>query len=194
MASPAVIGGAGIAATAAGGLVSGIGSLISGNAAAAASRYKAGVALLNAQINKTNANWAVESGGVKSEEAGLKSGQEIGQTKAVQASSGFDVNTGSNDVVRSDQTKVAQFDQNVIQWNAAKTAWGFESKAATDQAESTLDLAAASTEQTAGEIGMASSFLSAGGSVASKWYQASSTGMFSGGDNSSFDPQTGGPQ
>src|SRR5258707_8988048 len=126
MADPITLVAAGsMAASAAGGIVQGIGAKASGDAQAAAYRYKAGVALLNKQINEQNAAWSLEAGGIKGEEEGLRAGQEIGQTKVVQAASGIDVNTGSAEAVRDTQTKVAQFDQNVISWDASKTAWGF---------------------------------------------------------------------
>jgi hypothetical protein len=177
MADPFTIGAVGAAAGGAGSIIQGIGAGFSGEAQASASRYKAGVALLNQQINKQNANWAIESGDIKGEEAGLKSGQEIAQTKTTQSGSGFDVTGGTNEAVRDTQTKVAQFDQNVIQWDAAKTAWGFESKAATDEAESKLDLMAADTESKAGQISEVASFIGGASSVASKWYQGKATGI-----------------
>src|SRR6266704_1809969 len=77
MADPLTLGTMGVAA--AGGIVQGIGARFSGEAQGAAYRYKAGVALLNKQINEQNANWALESGDIKSMEEGLKAGEEIGQ-------------------------------------------------------------------------------------------------------------------
>ncbi len=167
-----------IGGAAAGGVVQGIGAKFSGDANAAAYRYKAGVALLNKQISEQNAHWAIEGGGIKGMEEGLRAGQQIAQTKVAQAASGIDVNTGSAAAVRATQTKVAQFDQNVISWDAAKTAWGFESKAATDLAESKLDLTAADTAEKAGTIAEIGSFIGGASSVASKWYQGRSTGIF----------------
>lgn len=181
--TPATMGGIGIAGAAAGGITGAIGSLISGNAQSAASTYKAGIATLNSQIAKTNANWSLESGDIKGMESGLEAGQKIAQTKSIQSVSGFDVTTGTNQAVRDTQTKAAQFDQNVIAWDASKTAWGFEAKAATDTAQANLDTMAASTEKTAGEIGAVSSFIGGATSVASKWTQGNSLGMFSGSNN-----------
>ncbi len=86
MADPLTLGTMGVAA--AGGIVQGIGARFSGEAQGAAYRYKAGVALLNKQINEQNANWALESGDIRSMEEGLKAREEIGQTKVAQAASG----------------------------------------------------------------------------------------------------------
>jgi hypothetical protein len=169
---------AGPVGAAVGGVVGAVGSLIAGQASAASSTYKAGVALLNKQISQQNAAWATESGAIQSQESGMKARQQIGQTKVVQAASGFDVNSGTGAKVRQDQSTVADYDQNVIRWDASKTSYGYETKAMTDQAESNLDIMAASTQTTAGEIGAATSFINAGSSVSSKWLQASQAGVF----------------
>lgn len=169
--------GVSMAMTAAGGIIGGLGANEAGQANAQAYRYKAGVALLNKQVNDQNASWAIQAGGIKGMEAGMKSGQDIAETKVMQAASGLDVNTGSAAAVRKSQSDVAQFDQNVIQWDAAKTSWGFETKAATDVAEANLDQMAATQSEEAGKVNMFTSFLNAGGSVASKWMQGKNAGM-----------------
>jgi hypothetical protein len=178
MASPQVLAGGSIGGAGAGGIIGGIGSLLSGQSQAAASTYKAGVAQLNKQINTQNAAWASEAGQIQAQESGMKARSQIGQTKVVQAASGFDVNSGTGSKVRQDQSTVADYDQNVIQWDAAKTAYGYETKATMDQAQSNLDVMAASSETEAGELGMATSFINAGSSVSSKWLQASQAGVF----------------
>jgi hypothetical protein len=165
-------------AGAAGSITQGIGQAYQGAANAAMYQYKAGVALINKQVNETNANWALETGDIKSEEAGLKAGQEIGQTKVQQGASGLDVNSGTNQAVRETQQSVSKFDQGIIQWDAAKTAYGFEEKAMTDTAEANLDVMAASSAKTGGTIAEIGSFLSGGSSVASKWYQGTQQGVF----------------
>ena len=170
---------AGIAGTAIGGLIQGEGANYQGQAQAAASTYKAGVAQLNKQINLQNANWALESGDVSASESGLRARSQIAQTKVSQAASGLDVNSGTASAVRDTQSTVADYDQNVIRFDAAKTAYGYENKATMDDAETKLDLFAAQTEKTGGEISMASSFINAGSSVASKWMQAKQIGIFS---------------
>jgi len=179
MASPiTAIAGVGMAASAVGGILGGIGAKQSGQANAAAYRYKAGVALLNKQINEQNASWATQAGGAKAEVEGLKSREAIASTKVVQSASGFDVNSGSNERVRETQTDVAQYDQNVINWDAAKTAWGYETRATTDVAEANLDQMAARTSEEAGTLGMWGSFISGAGNVAGKWMQGKSAGAF----------------
>jgi len=179
MADPiTAIAGVGMGASAVGGILGGIGAKETGEANARAYRYKAGVALLNKQINEQNASWATQAGGAKAEVEGLKSKQQIGETKVVQSASGFDVNSGNNEKVRETQTDVAQYDQNVIRWDAAKTAYGYETKATTDVAEANLDQMAASQSEEAGFLGMIGSFISGAGNVAGKWMQGKSAGAF----------------
>ncbi len=170
----------------AGGIVGGIGAKESADASAASYNYKAGVALLNKQINEQNANWATSAGDAQAEASGLQAKQQIAGTKVTQGASGLDVNSGSNATVTKDQTAVAQYDQNVIRWDAAKTAYGYQTKATMDTAESQLDLQAASQAKSAGNIAMITSFLGAGANVASKWSQASMSGM-TGGSSSAGD-------
>ena len=178
MTVPTAIAGAAMGGTIVGNLMQGFGQDQADQAQAAANTYKAGVAQLNRQINEQNANWAVEAGQAQGMQQGMKSRQEIAQTKVTQAASGFDVNSGTNKQVREDQSTIAQYDQNVINWNAAKTAYGYETKATMDTAESTLDTMAASSEKEAGNLALIGSFVNAGTSVASKWMQAKQIGMF----------------
>ena len=88
------------------------------------------------------------------------------------------VNSGSNERVRESQSDVAQYDQNVIRWDAAKTAYGYETKATTDVAEANLDKMAADQSEEAGFRGMMGSFISGAGNVAGKWMQGKSVGAF----------------
>lgn len=178
MAAPAAIGAVAMGGTLIGNLMQGFGQDKADQAQAAASTYKAGVAQLNKQIDQQNAAWALEAGGEQAAAQGMKSRQQIAQTKVTQAASGFDVNSGTGEKVREDQSSIAQYDQNVISWNALKTSYGYETKSTMDQAETNLDLSAAASEKEAGDLALTGSFVNAGTSVASKWMQAKQIGMF----------------
>lgn len=180
MASIGALAGVGIGATVLGGITSAIGAGTSAAASASAFSYKAGIAQLNAQVDKQNAAWALNSGGVKAANEGLKSGQAIAQTKVVQARSGFDVNSGSNEAVRETQTDVARKDQDTILADSAHTAYGYETKAAADTAEANLDEASAKNAKTSGVLGILSSIIGAGASVAGKWTQGNTIGIGTG--------------
>lgn len=164
--------------TAAGGVASMFGASESAEASSKAYQYKAQVAMFNKQINEQNARWALDSGEISSQESGLKSRQEIAGTKVVQAASGFDVGGGTNEAVRDTQQEVAAFDQNVIRWDAKKTAFGYAAKAQADEAEANLDVMASKSAEDAGRISMFTSFLTAGSSVADKWTKGQTIGMW----------------
>lgn len=183
MADPITLGGLALAGSAAGGLLGAVGSVTSGDASASMYQYKAGVAMINKQISDQNAQWALQSGDVSAEEKGLAGGQEIADTKVRQAAGGLDVNSGSNKATRDTQETVSQFDQSMIRWNAAKTAYGYNVKGAEATAEAGMDLQAASQSEKAGWIGALSSVIGGATSVSSKWLQGSKSGMFSGSNN-----------
>ena len=180
-------------ASAGSGILGAFGADAEGKANAAAYRYKAGLAMMNAKINKQNASWSREAGGVNAMESGLKSGQDIAGTKVRQAGSGFDVNTGSSAAVRESQGKAAAFDQDMIRYDASKTAYGYEVKAAADEAEAKMMNSAAEGAEKAGKLKMFSSILGSASSVAGKWSQFSSLSGNSGGNIGLFDNGWGAP-
>lgn len=182
MADPATMGAISIGSTLLSGALGGAGAAFSSGASADAFNFKAGIATLNSQINKQNAAWALNSGAIKAANYGLKAGQEIGDTKVKQAASGFDVNSGSTVAVRDTQTDVAKYDQDTIRADAAHTAYGYETKAAADSMEASLDTGSASNAKKAGTLGILSSVIGTASSVASKWTQGKTIGMWSGGD------------
>lgn len=167
-------------ATAGGGILGAFGAEQQGAAQAQMYQYKAGVALLNKQIDTQNASWAKEAGDTQSEIAGLRGGQQIASTKVSQAAGGADVNSGTNVQVRADQGAATQFDQNIIRWNAAKTEYSYNAKATMDQAEANLDIASADNAKSAADISALGSILGATSSVASKWSQGKTIGIGTG--------------
>lgn len=190
MADPVTLAAVSIGSTLLGGAVSGAGAAASAGASAGAFNFKAGIADLNATIAKQNAAWALNSGEIKAANYGMKAGQEIAQTKVVQAASGLDVNTGSAAAVRDTQTDVAKYDQNLIRADAAHKAYGYEVESAKDTAEAGLDRASAANAQAAGRLGILSSVIGTVSSVAGKWSQANTLGIGSSpaGPVGTFDP------
>lgn len=181
MADPTTIAaGVGIGSSIAGMFTGAAGASQSAAASAQSYRYKAQVAQFNKQINEQNARWALDAGDTRAMEAGLKSRQEIASTKVAQSASGFDINAGSAEAVRDTQAEVAAFDQNVIRFDARKTAFGYQAKAKGDEMEANLDLISATNAEKAGRLGVLSSFLSGAGNVSSKWLQGRSIGIGSG--------------
>lgn len=177
---PATMGAVSIGSSILSGAIGGIGASSSASASADAFNFKAGIAKLNADINKQNAAWAINQGSIKATNYGLKAGQEIAETKVVQAASGLDINSGSKEAVRDTQQTVAKYDQGLIRSDAAHTAHGYEVKAATDSMEAELDRVSAVNAGKAGKLGVLSSIIGTASSVASKWTQGNTLGMFSG--------------
>ena len=173
MAFPAVLAGVGMGAGALGGITSAIGSIFSGKAQSNMYNYQAGVALANAKVAKQDAQYALDSGEVEAQQAGMRGRFQQGATKVGIASGNIDTSTGSGSQVLKSETEVTQENEGVIRANAAKRAYGFEVGAAEDVAQSSADIAAGKTSVTAGDIGAVSTILSTAGNVSSKWLQAS---------------------
>ncbi len=170
MADPATIAaGVGMGATAAGAVTGAIGKESQGQSEAAMYSYQAGVAKVNAQIAKQDANYTLEAGGVSSQEAGMRERATVGATRAGFGAS--NVAGASKNAVVSSEIEVGQQTQGVIQANAAKRAYGYEVGAAGDIATAGADEIAARTSKTAGGIGAVSSILGGVGAVSSKWMQ-----------------------
>jgi hypothetical protein len=170
------------------------------------SDYQAGVAKMNQQIALQQADYARSVGEVEAEESGMKTRAEVGMTKATQAASGLNVNTGSAVDVRSSMVELGAFDQNTIRANAAKVAWGYDIEATQDEAQSSLYTMTAATQRMAataattgaqmtraalpleerayglagkaGDISTFGSIVNAGSSVASKWLAGSEKGLW----------------
>lgn len=187
---PATMGAVAIGSTLLSGAIGGAGASFSAGASADAFNFKAGIAKLNSDIAKQNAAWSLNQGAIKATNYGLKAGQEIADTKVTQAASGIDVNSGSKEAVRDTQQTVAKYDQGLIRADAAHTAYGYETKAIADSAEAELDRTAASNAGKAGKLGILSSVIGTASSVASKWTQGNTIGMWSsssGGPIGTFD-------
>lgn len=154
-----------------------MGSLFGGNAQAQMYQYQAGIAQMNSQIAKQNADYAIAAGEVSAQQSGMKTAQQIGQTVAQQGAGGLAVGSGSNARVVESEREVGQEDQALVRANAAKTAYGYEVTAAQDTAQGQLFQSAASNAKTAGDISALGSLISGAGSVSSKWLQASQMGV-----------------
>lgn len=184
MADPATMGAMAIGSSLVSGALGIAGAKSSADASSDSFNFKAGIAKLNADIARQNAAWAINAGGIKAANYGLKAGQEIADTKVVQAASGIDVNSGSKEAVRDTQQSVATYDQGLIRADAAKTAHGYEVKAASDTVEAEMNRVSAVNAQKAGKLAILSSVIGTATSVASKWTQGNTLGMWSGSGSS----------
>lgn len=173
-------GAVGIGASLAGGLLSAFGAKSEGDANSQAYAYKAQVAKINADIDRQNASWARSKGEAETVQYGMKAAQQRGAIKVAQGASGFDVNSGSNRDVQQSQEKIKDMDMSAIRSNAAKIAYDYETKATMDENQASLDMMASANATKAGNIKALGSIIGSVGTVASKWQQGSSTGLWGG--------------
>lgn len=172
--------------TVAGGIFKAFGQGFAGFSQAGMYNYQAGIAQLQAQIAKQNASYALTVGGENQMRTGLAQRNQLGQIRAAQGASNLDVGGGSNKLVQQGQHEIALMDQNQVLSNAARQAYGYETEAATDTAKAGLFKSAATKTMIATPINVAASLISTGGSVADKWYQGQSTGIYSADSSSDY--------
>ncbi len=139
--------------------VGALGQLQSARAASNSANYNAQVAANNAKLQTQNAALAGAEGEANAGNAAMRTRAEVGSIKTAQAASGVDVNSGSAVDVRSSASELGELNALTIRSNAAKQAYGFQTAATSDTAQSQLDKAQASYASEAGDIGAANTFL-----------------------------------
>ncbi len=173
MADPITMMAASSVASLAGGVTGAFGAEAKGASESAMYNYQAGVARLNATIDKQNADYTRTAGETAAYQSGLKTADIVGRQTVAQGASGVDVNSGSAKAVRDTTTALGQYDQNLIRTNYAKKAYGYEVESATKTAEAGADVIAGTEARHAADISAVSSILGSVSSVAGKWYGAS---------------------
>lgn len=185
----AAIGGQGAPVmAAAGSILSAFGAVSSANAQAGMYNYQAGVSQLNSQIALQNRDLSLAAGQTQEQQYGMQARARLGEIRAGAGASGIDVGSGSKAAVQTGQQVVTGIDQATIYNNAARKAYGYEVESATDVAQAGAYTAAATNAKAAGGINALASLVTGAGSVASKWTQGTSSGMYGSGDTGSGDP------
>jgi len=174
----AAVGGLGLGASLAGGLLSAFGANAAGQRQQDMYNYQAQVARINADIDRQNSSYALNKGEIEASQYGMKAAQQRGQIKVAQAASGLDVNSGSNADVQRSQGQLTRMDLTQIRSNAAKVAYDYRVKATMDENQASLDVMAGENAAKAGQINAMSSILGTVGSVSSKWMQGNTMGMW----------------
>lgn len=149
--------------------VSAFGAYEGGQAQSQASMYQAQVAANNAAIARQNAEMETQSGEIAANNYAMRTRAVVGSTKANQAASGVDVDTGSNVNVRAAESELGALDALTIRSNAARQAYGYEVAATSDMAESQLLESESKQAKTAGTLSALGSFLGGVGSVGGKY-------------------------
>lgn len=171
MADPFTLAAVGMGAAAIGGGVSAYGSFKSGQSSEAMYNYQSGVAKINQQLKKQDAEYARDVGEVEAQQAGMRTRGAVGSTRAAQGARGIDVNTGSAADIRKSQIDLGQQDERIIRSNAARRAYGFEVEGMNQGVQANIYGMAAKDAGSAGAIKGAGTLISTAGTVASKWYQ-----------------------
>ena len=115
------------------------GGVLKGVAAKNAGDANAAIDNANANIAAQAAGAALENGQQQASMAAMRGERTIGAQKAGFAASGVSTGTGSALDVLSDTAMVSKQDQDVIQNNAARTAWGYNSQATNFRNKAALD-------------------------------------------------------
>lgn len=163
-------------------VVGGVGAYESGQATKASDKFNAAIASENSTIAKTNAGWASAAGEEKAAMSEQKTRATVGAIKSNEAASGVDVNKGSPVDVRSSASELGELDAITIRSNAAREAYGYQVKSASEKAQSDLDIAGGENAATAGDINAVSTVLGGAGSAGSNYarYLQSNSGMNAG--------------
>lgn len=136
----------------AGPVAQGIGGLTEGIAGGRAADFQAQIARNNAQIARANAAAATQAGDIAAFNVGLRTRDIVGRTKAAQAASGIDVNTGSAVDVQASERMLGMLDALTVRSNAARAAYGYESEAMSESARARILKRRASMSRLSGLI------------------------------------------
>lgn len=153
------------------------GAIESGHASAASANYQSQVAANNAIIAQQNANLASAAGNAQASNQQIRTAAQVGAIKSAQAASGLDINSGSDLDVQSSAKMLGELDALTIRNNAARQAYGYQTQATSEQAQSGLQQAKAAGDITAGTIGGGGSILGGASSVANKWAMYQTVGV-----------------
>jgi len=115
---------------------------------------------MNAATDLSNANMALQAGGSEmnagAQQAGMREmtgARTIGSQKAGFSASGVNSGAGSALDVLANTALVSKEDQDVIQNNAARAAWGYQAKATQFNNKAVLDKTAGDSQETGDILG-----------------------------------------
>ena len=146
-----------------------VGAIQQANASAASAKYNSEVASQNAKLAQQQATWASEAGNAQVSEQGAKTRAQVGGILAAQAANNVDVNSGSAVDVRSSASALGELNAINIRSDAARTAYGYETQASSDKAQSELDSSQAASDTIAGEVGAGSTLIGGIGNAAANY-------------------------
>lgn len=156
------------------------GQVFQGDAQANAYKYNAAVARQNSQAALENAQLAAESGTATATMVSMKNRQTYDSTKAQQAASGVDVNSGSAVDVRASEQELGVTDAYNSRVAAVREAYGYQVQSVNDKSEAQLEDYQADISQEAGYLGAAGTLIGTIGKEEDMYSQYLQMGGFSG--------------
>lgn len=170
-----------------------MGDMQKGKAVKAQAEYNASVAAANAQIAKNKAAMAGAAGTAQVEQAQLETRAKVGGIVAAQAAGNIDINSGSALDVRSSAKQLGELNALTVRSNAARTAYGYETEAASETGQQGLYKSEADNAMPAAELNAFGSVLGGTSSAASNYakFQLESGNSLNSG-NYGTGPGTGG--
>lgn len=161
--------GVGTVATVAGAAETASGQIAQGNAAREAANYRAQVARNNAKLAEGDAAYVQQAGRIESYNQGMKNRAHLGNVKANQAASGVDVNRGSAVDVRATEAATGRQEQQNIEANTERKAYGYRRQSQDYQTQANLDEREGYNSALAARSAAGSTVLGAASSLAFKW-------------------------
>jgi hypothetical protein len=139
-------------------VIGGVGAIYQGQASAAASKYNAQVAEMNATLSDRRAKDALARGAAAEQQKRMEVAQLKGRQLAASAANGVDVTFGSPLDAMVDTATLGELDALTIRRNAAREAYDYQVQAVNGRADAAL-----STMN--GQNALMGSYLTAGGTV-----------------------------
>lgn len=170
--------GAALAMQGAGAASSAIGAYSGAQAQQGRLRTQAALDDLNAASANRSANSVLAAGQFATQQSMLHTAGVKGAQTAGFAASGVDLNSGSAARVLTSTDYIGQVDQNTIQANAVRSAWGYRTQAVNYQNDALMKRAGA--DATSPFMAGATSLLGSAGTVAGNWYQYNKAGALGG--------------
>ncbi|MCC6863277.1 MAG: hypothetical protein IT544_00510 [Rhodobacteraceae bacterium] len=131
-------------------VVGGIAQVQAGNAEAAASRYKAQVAEINAKMADRAARDAIERGQIEEQNKRRETAAIMGRQQAAMAANGVDLTFGSPLDTIVDTAMMGEIDALTIRRNAAREAYDYDVQGVNYHADASLSQTNAENAQSAG--------------------------------------------
>jgi hypothetical protein len=141
------------------------GQIQQSQATAAASKYNAQVANMNATINDQRAKDAINRGALEEQKKRQQVAGVLGQQKAAMAANGVDVTFGSPLDTLVDTSKLGELDALTIRTNSYREAYDYKVAAANNTASANLDNLNAKNAETGGYLSAAGTILTGAGSA-----------------------------